>query len=176
MNAGLPKTLIQHIIRWAIASGHFSSEVTPLLSTILATEISPELVPVGENGPQSTESLIGPYALHDFTLFYVLRYGFTPSRIAFMAEHVWRDATAGSWPPGFPEQDRKAYDLPAIRYWLHTFLRRFFGTSQFKRSAMPNGPKVMAGGSLSPRGDWRAPSDGNATLWLAELERNVPQS
>ncbi|KXV18013.1 NAD synthetase [Acetobacter malorum] len=176
VNAGLPKTLIQHIIRWAIASGHFSPDVTPLLSTILATEISPELVPVGANGSQSTEDIIGPYALHDFTLFYVLRYGFTPSRIAFMAEQVWRDASVGNWPPGFLEQDRKAYDLPTIRHWLHIFLRRFFGTSQFKRSAMPNGPKVMAGGSLSPRGDWRAPSDGNATLWLAELDRNVPKS
>ncbi|MCX2560564.1 NAD(+) synthase [Acetobacter farinalis] len=174
VNAGLPKTLIQHMIRWAIASGHFSPDVTPLLSTILATEISPELVPPGEHGPQSTEEIIGPYALHDFTLFYVLRYGFTPSRIAFMAEHAWRDAKAGSWPPGFLEQDRKAYDLATIRHWLQIFVRRFFGTSQFKRSAMPNGPKVMAGGSLSPRGDWRAPSDGSATLWLKELEANVP--
>ncbi|MFP2873097.1 NAD(+) synthase [Acetobacter tropicalis] len=175
VNAGLPKTLIQHIIRWAIASGHFSAEVTPLLSTILATEISPELVPAGADGSiQSTEDIIGPYALHDFTLFYVLRYGFTPSRIAYMAQQAWQDADAGAWPPGFPQTERKTYDLPTIKHWLHVFLRRFFATSQFKRSAMPNGPKIMAGGSLSPRGDWRAPSDGNATLWLTELEQNVP--
>ncbi|MFS8369407.1 NAD(+) synthase [Acetobacter indonesiensis] len=175
VNAGLPKTLIQHLIRWAIASGHFSADVTPLLSTILATEISPELVPPGEDGSgQSTEDIIGPYALHDFTLFYVLRYGFTPSRIAFMAEHAWQTLDAGQWPPGFLQQDRKAYDLPTIKHWLHVFLRRFFATSQFKRSAMPNGPKIMAGGSLSPRGDWRAPSDGNARVWLSELEQNVP--
>ncbi|WP_408738183.1 NAD(+) synthase [Acetobacter senegalensis] len=175
VNAGLPKTLIQHIIRWAIASGHFSADVTPLLSTILATEISPELVPAGADGSiQSTEDIIGPYALHDFTLFYVLRYGFPPSRIAYMAQQAWQDADAGAWPPGFPQAERKTYDLPTIKHWLRVFLRRFFATSQFKRSAMPNGPKIMAGGSLSPRGDWRAPSDGNATLWLTELEQNVP--
>ncbi|MGO3518323.1 MAG: NAD(+) synthase [Acetobacter cibinongensis] len=174
VNAGLPKTLIQHIIRWTIASGHFSETVSPLLSTILATEISPELVPATEGKSQSTESLIGPYALHDFTLFYVLRYGFTPSRIAFMALHAWQDAQAGQWPPNFPEAEHKAYDLPTIKHWLGVFLHRFFTTSQFKRSAMPNGPKIMAGGSLSPRGDWRAPSDGNARLWLEELEQSVP--
>ncbi|GAN60899.1 NAD(+) synthase [Acetobacter cibinongensis] len=174
VNAGLPKTLIQHIIRWTIASGHFSGTVSPLLSTILATEISPELVPATEGKSQSTESLIGPYALHDFTLFYVLRYGFTPSRIAFMALHAWQDAQAGQWPPNFPEAEHKAYDLPTIKHWLGVFLHRFFTTSQFKRSAMPNGPKIMAGGSLSPRGDWRAPSDGNARLWLEDLEQSVP--
>lgn len=141
VNAGLPKTLIQHIIRWAIASGHFSPDVTPLLSTILATEISPELVPVGENGPQSTEDIIGPYALHDFTLFYVLRYGFTPSRIAFMAEQVWQDASSGSWPPGFPEQDRMAYDLPTIRHWLHIFLRRFLAPASSNAPPCPTGQR-----------------------------------
>ncbi|MFT9400656.1 NAD(+) synthase [Acetobacter sp.] len=174
VNAGLPKTLIQHLIRWTIASGHFSETVSPLLSTILATEISPELVPATEGKSQSTESLIGPYALHDFTLFYVLRYGFTPSRIAFMALHAWQDAQTGQWPPNFPEAEHKAYDLPTIKHWLGVFLHRFFTTSQFKRSAMPNGPKIMAGGSLSPRGDWRAPSDGNARLWLEDLEQAVP--
>lgn len=177
VNAGLPKTLIQHLIRWFIASGRFNQETGAILRAILATEISPELVPPGADGAvQSTEAVVGPYALHDFALFHVLRYGFRPSKIAFLAEVAWADSTQGAWPPGFPEADRPAYDLPTIRHWLGVFLRRFFATSQFKRSAMPNGPKVVAGGSLSPRGDWRAPSDGNARLWLDELERNVPQA
>ena len=176
VNAGLPKTLIQHLIRWCIASGHFAPAVGKVLTDVLATEISPELIPVGENGPQSTESIIGPYALHDFALFYILRYGFSPSRVAFLAEQAWQDASTGQWPPGFPASEQKSYDLPTIRHWLETFVRRFFATSQFKRSAMPNGPKVMPGGSLSPRGDWRAPSDGNARLWLDDLKQNVPEA
>jgi NAD+ synthase (glutamine-hydrolysing) len=118
---------------------------------------------------QSTESKIGPYALHDFTLFHVLRYGFRPSKIAFLAWHAWHDVEGGAWPPGFPEAKRVAYDLPEIRRWLEVFCRRFFGFAQFKRSAMPNGPKVSAGGSLSPRGDWRAPSDGSAGVWVGDL-------
>src|SRR4029079_426481 len=109
---------------------------------------------------QSTESQIGPYALHDFSLFYTLRYGFRPSKIGFLAGHAWRGED----------------ELPEIRRWLEVFLRRFFAFAQFKRSALPNGPKVTAGGSLSPRGDWRAPPDGNANAWLAELKRNVPNS
>ncbi|MBE7199640.1 MAG: NAD(+) synthase, partial [Parafilimonas terrae] len=108
--------------------------------------------------------------------FYVLRYGFRPSRIAFLASRAWGDASSGAWPPGFPEDRRKQYRLRDIRRWLHVFLHRYFGFSQFKRSALPNGPKVSAGGSLSPRGDWRAPSDGNAAAWLAELEANVPEA
>ncbi|MBO1324431.1 NAD(+) synthase [Acetobacter sp. TBRC 12305] len=174
VNAGLPKTLIQHLIRWCIASGHFPPPVSAVLETVLATEISPELVPTGANGGQKTESIIGPYALHDFALYYILRHGFSPARVAFLAERAWADPDQGAWPPGFRPEDRNAYDLAQIRHWLGVFLHRFFATSQFKRSAMPNGPKVMAGGSLSPRGDWRAPSDGNARLWLAELERAVP--
>ncbi len=176
VNAGLPKTLIQHLIRWCIASGHFAPAVGKVLTDVLATEISPELIPVGKDGPQSTESIIGPYALHDFALFYILRYGFNPSRVAFLAEQAWQDASTGQWPPGFPASEQKAYDLPTIRHWLEIFVRRFFATSQFKRSAMPNGPKVMPGGSLSPRGDWRAPSDGNARLWLDDLKHNVPEA
>ncbi|MFS8366402.1 NAD(+) synthase [Acetobacter oryzifermentans] len=176
VNAGLPKTLIQHLIRWCIASGHFAPAVGKVLTDVLATEISPELIPVGKDGPQSTESIIGPYALHDFALFYILRYGFRPSRVAFLAEQAWQDASTGQWPPGFPASEQKAYDLPTIRHWLEIFVRRFFATSQFKRSAMPNGPKVMPGGSLSPRGDWRAPSDGNARLWLDDLKHNVPEA
>jgi NAD+ synthase (glutamine-hydrolysing) len=176
VNAGVPKTLIQHLIRWAISSQQFPPDVLTTLEAILATEITPELVPTKEGEtPQSTEASIGPYALQDFNLYYTLRHGFVPSKIAFLAFHAWSDATKGDWPPGFPQERRSAYDLPTIRKWLEVFLRRFFAFSQFKRSAMPNGPKVSAGGSLSPRGDWRAPSDGNANAWLAELERNIPR-
>ena len=175
VNAGVPKTLIQHLIRWVIASRQFAPEVGDVLDAILRTEISPELVPVEAGAtPQSTEAQVGPYELQDFNLFYTLRYGFRPSKIAFLALQAWGDAAAGAWPPGFPEDRRRAYDLPQIRAWLRVFVQRFFGFSQFKRSALPNGPKVAAGGSLSPRGDWRAPSDGNAKAWLAELEANVP--
>ncbi|MGH7154656.1 MAG: hypothetical protein ACREF3_12075, partial [Acetobacteraceae bacterium] len=175
VNAGVPKTLIQHLIRWVISSGQFDQVVAATLGAILATEISPELVPaaVGEK-PQSTEAKVGPYALQDFNLFYTLRYGFRPSKIAFLAMHAWEDAARGDWPPGFPPDRRPAFSLTEIRFWLAEFLRRFFASSQFKRSAVPNGPKVTAGGSLSPRGDWRAPSDGNARVWLEELEANVP--
>jgi NAD+ synthase (glutamine-hydrolysing) len=176
VNAGVPKTLIQHLIRWVISSHQFAAEVGATLDAILATEITPELVPTKEGEtPQSTEAYIGPYALQDFNLYYTLRHGFPPSKIAFLALHAWSDATRGDWPPGFPRERRGQYDLATIRRWLEVFLRRFFAFSQFKRSAMPNGPKVSAGGSLSPRGDWRAPSDGNANTWLAELERNVPK-
>jgi NAD+ synthase (glutamine-hydrolysing) len=172
VNGGIPKTFIQHLIRWVIGTQQFDAEVGATLQSIVDTEISPELVP-GETA-QSTEASVGPYALQDFTLFHVLRYGFRPSKIAFLAWHAWRDAAAGDWPHGHPETKRVAYDLPEIRHWLEVFCQRFFGFSQFKRSAMPNGPKVSAGGSLSPRGDWRAPSDGSAALWLAELRANVP--
>ena len=176
VNAGVPKTLIQHLIRWIIGTRRFQDDVLQILDAILSTEISPELVPVAEGEvPQSTEAKIGPYALQDFTLFHVLRYGFVPSKIAFLALHTWEDAERGAWPPHFGADRRVAYDLRQIRHWMQVFLTRFFGFSQFKRSAMPNGPKVSAGGSLSPRGDWRAPSDGNAAVWLAELERNVPK-
>jgi NAD+ synthase (glutamine-hydrolysing) len=172
VNGGIPKTFIQHLIRWVIATGQFDDEVGATLQSIVDTEISPELVP-GETA-QSTEASVGPYALQDFTLFHVLRYGFRPSKIAFLAWHAWRDADAGDWPHAYPKAKRTAYDLPEIKRWLEVFCQRFFGFSQFKRSAMPNGPKVSAGGSLSPRGDWRAPSDGSAALWLAELRANVP--
>ncbi|MCJ2036054.1 NAD(+) synthase [Methylobacterium sp. J-068] len=177
VNAGVPKTLIQHLIRWVIGTGQFAPEVGATLGAILDTEISPELVPVEPGAtPQSTQGVIGPYALQDFNLFYTLRYGFPPSKIAFLALHAWGDAGAGVWPPDFPEAERGAYDLAEIRRWLGVFLRRFFGFSQFKRSALPNGPKVSAGGALSPRGDWRAPSDGHAGPWLDEWARNVPET
>ena len=174
VNAGVPKTLIQHLIRWVISEKLFSDEVGETLRDILGTEISPELVPAEAGVLQSTEAKIGPYELQDFNLFYTLRYGFRPSKIAFLAHDAWGDRARGAWPPGFPEEARRVYSLKVIRGWLEVFLQRFFGFSQFKRSAMPNGPKVVAGGSLSPRGDWRAPSDGNAAAWLAELRRNVP--
>ncbi|MEV6924289.1 NAD(+) synthase [Dactylosporangium sp. NPDC051485] len=169
VNGGVPKTLIQHLIRWVAATGEFDEEVVKILLAILDQEISPELVPGEEL--QSSESKVGPYALQDFTLFHVLRYGMRPSKVAFLAWHAWRDAAAGAWPAHFPEAKRVAYDLPQIRHWLEVFCRRYFGFAQFKRSALPNSPKVSAGGSLSPRGDWRAPSDGNANAWLRELER-----
>ncbi len=177
VNAGIPKTLIQHLIRWAIATEQLEADAGEVLELILDQEISPELVPVAEGErPQSTEDAIGPYALQDFTLFQVLRHGFPPSRIAFLALHAWADADSGAWPPGFGAGRRVAYDLPTIRHWLEVFLQRYFAFSQFKRSALPNGPKVVAGGSLSPRGEWRAPSDSNARVWLDELHRHVPEN
>jgi len=148
-----------------------------LLHAILATEISPELVPVAAGyPPQSTEAVVGPYALQDFNLFYVTRYGFRPSKVAFLAWSAWSDAATGRWPDNIPEPQRRAYPLAEIRRWLRVFLFRFFTISQFKRSAMPNGPKISSGGSLSPRGDWRAPSDSSAKVWLEELDANVPEA
>ncbi|MFN0143015.1 MAG: NAD(+) synthase [Mycobacterium sp.] len=161
VNGGVPKTLIQHLIRWVISSGEFDAEVGDTLASVLDTEITPELVPVGEGEQiQSSEAKVGPYALQDFSLFYVLRYGFRPAKIAFLAWHAWRDE----------------YPLAEIRGWLAVFAQRFYSFSQFKRSAMPNGPKVTHGGSLSPRGDWRAPSDMAATVWLDEIERDIPSA
>ncbi|SFH06681.1 NAD(+) synthase [Methylobacterium gossipiicola] len=177
VNAGVPKTLIQHLIRWVVGTGQFTPDVNATLEAILGTEISPELVPVAAGTrPQSTQDAIGPYALQDFNLFHILRYGFRPAKIAFLALHAWGDAGAGAWPPDYPVDERGAYALPEIRAWLALFLKRFFGFSQFKRSALPNGPKVSAGGALSPRGDWRAPSDGSARAWLNDLERTVPRT
>ena len=176
VNAGVPKTLIQHLIRWIIASHQFESEVGRVLQSVLDTEITPELIPSGEEEElQSSESKVGPFALQDFSLFYVLRYGFRPSKIAFLARHAWSDPERGNWPPGFPEDKRPSYSLKEIRHWLQIFVQRFYSFSQFKRSALPNGPKVSHGGSLSPRGDWRAPSDMSARIWLDEIEREVPE-
>lgn len=179
VNAGVPKTLIQHLIRWVIDSrqlhgGDFDDAADGVLREILEQEITPELIPTEEGKkPQATEDSVGPYALQDFTLYHVIRRGYRPSKIAFLAWHAWRDQTEGEWPPGFPQERRTSYDLPTIRAWLEVFVRRFF-SSQFKRSALPNGPKVSAGGTMSPRGDWRMPSDASAAAWLAELESNVP--
>jgi NAD+ synthase (glutamine-hydrolysing) len=175
VNAGVPKTLIQFLIRWCIRTDQYDRETDAILEAILATEISPELVPAGADGAmQSTEARIGPYELNDFFLHYVVRHGMAPSKIAFLALHAWRDAAAGRWPRDFPPASRHQYDLATIRGWLEKFLVHFFVTSQFKRSAIPNGPKVSAGGALSPRGDWRAPSDGTARPWLDELAKNLP--
>jgi NAD+ synthase (glutamine-hydrolysing) len=176
VNAGVPKTLIQHLIRWVISSGQFESEVDEVLQSVLDTEITPELVPTGEEEElQSSEAKVGPFALQDFSLFHVLRYGFRPSKIAFLAWHAWNDPEYGDWPAGFPEDKRPHYSLKEIRHWLQVFVQRFYSFSQFKRSALPNGPKVSHGGALSPRGDWRAPSDMSARIWLDEIEREVPE-
>jgi NAD+ synthase (glutamine-hydrolysing) len=175
VNSGVPKTLIQYLIRWTVQTGQFDSDAGKLLTAILDTEISPELVPAGADGKmQSTEDRIGPYELHDFFLHYVIRHGLKPSKIAFLAWHAWHDREAGPWPIDFPAGERNEYDLATIAKWLEVFLFRFFQISQFKRSAIPNGPKVSAGGALSPRGDWRAPSDGVAKPWIDELRANLP--
>ena len=172
VNAGVPKTLIQYLIRWAIESGQFDAAANRVLQAILDTKISPELVPAdAKSGLQSTEERIGPYELHDFFLFHILRHGQPPSKVTFLAWQAWQDSKAGLWPLGYPDSLKREYDLATIRKWLEVFCFRFFQLSQYKRSALPNAPKVSAGGALSPRGDWRAPSDGNAAPWLEELKR-----
>ena len=176
VNGGVPKTLIQHLIRWVISSEEFDDAVNEVLQSVLDTEITPELVPTGEDEEiQSSEAKVGPYVLQDFSLFHVLRYGFRPSKVAFLAWHAWSDPEHGDWPAGFPEHKRPTYSLKEIRHWLQVFTQRFYSFAQFKRSAMPNGPKVSNGGSLSPRGDWRAPSDMSARMWLDEIEREIPE-
>ncbi|OBJ72625.1 NAD(+) synthase [Mycobacterium colombiense] len=176
VNGGVPKTLVQHLIRWVISSEQFEPAVSEVLQSVLDTEITPELVPSGEEEElQSSEAKVGPFALQDFSLFHVLRFGFRPSKIAFLAWHAWSDPEHGIWPPGFPEDKRPSYSLKEIRHWLQVFVQRFYSFSQFKRSALPNGPKVSHGGSLSPRGDWRAPSDMSARIWLDEIDREVPE-
>ena len=176
VNASVPKTLIKHLVRWVAESQSPLLPDPQVLLDILGTEISPELVPgdaAGQPG-QSTESQIGPYDLHDFFLYYILRFGFAPSKVAYLAHAAWHDTSAGAWPEG-PHVQRQAYDLATIKRHLRSFVWRFFKTSQFKRSCVPNAPKVGSGGSLSPRGDWRAPSDGEASAWVAELER-IPEA
>ncbi len=176
VNGGVPKTLIQHLIRWVISSGEFDDSVGTVLQSVLDTEITPELVPAGEDEEiQSSEAKVGPYVLQDFSLFQVLRYGFGPAKVAFLAWHAWHDAERGHWPLGYPLDKRPQYSLGEIRRWLNVFAQRFYSFSQFKRSALPNGPKVSAGGALSPRGDWRAPSDMSARIWLDAIERDIPQ-
>jgi NAD+ synthase (glutamine-hydrolysing) len=171
VNASVPKTLIQHLVRYVARAGDLGADASRVLLDVLATEISPELVPGDKDGQpaQSTEASIGPYELQDFHLYFTLRYGYGPAKVAFIAWTAWHDRGAGAW-PDLPEADRHEYGIADIKQWLRVFLRRFFELSQYKRSAMPNGPKVGSGGSLSPRSDWRAPSDGNANAWLAALD------
>jgi NAD+ synthase (glutamine-hydrolysing) len=176
VNGSVSKTLIQYLVRWVVKTKQFDEGASATLLSILDTEISPELVPAdaANGGLQSTQSKVGPYELQDFNLFYITRYGLRPSKVAFLAWHAWRDAAHGAWPPHFPDDAKHAYAIGDIKKWLGVFLYRFFEISQYKRSAMPNGPKVVSGGNLSPRGDWRAPSDGNARVWMEELNHNVP--
>lgn len=156
VNAGAPKTLIQHLIRWAAASKLFDDAASASLLRVLDFEISPELVP-GDK-PQSTQAIVGPYELQDFNLYWLTRYGLRPSKILFLSWSAWREN----------------YSYAALRGWLIVFLQRFFA-NQYKRSANPNGPKIVSGGALSPRGDWRMPSDASAEAWLSELKRNTPE-
>jgi len=175
VNSGVPKTLIQYLIRWTITTQQFSDDCAGVLNAVLDTEISPELVPAAADGSiQSTEEKIGPYELNDFFLHHTIRTGQRPGKIAFMAWHAWKDAQAGLWPADFPEGGKNEYDLATIADWLEKFARRFFGFSQFKRSALPNGPKVSSMGALSPRGDWRAPSDGVCDVWVEDLHDALP--
>jgi NAD+ synthase (glutamine-hydrolysing) len=181
VNASVPKTLIQFLIRWAIDTHELNDDASQVLDSIVKTEISPELVPAssdadGDGPGQSSESVVGPYELQDFFLYYILRFGYRPSKVAYLAQYAWGDRDRGDWPDLIPPERRNQYTIQDIRRWLEVFLRRFFQTSQFKRSALPNAPKVGSGGSLSPRGDWRAPSDSEATAWLEELRARVPLS
>ena len=176
VNSSVPKTLIQHLIRWVIKTGQFEPETSMVLQSVVDTDISPELVPGAEQtgGQQRSEQTVGPYELQDFNLYYLSRYGYRPSKVAWLAHHAWGDRARGDWPEILPSEKRNEYDLAAIKHWLEVFLHRFFEFSQFKRSALPNGPKVGTGGCLSPRADWRMPSDAKADVWLDELRRRVP--
>ena len=174
VNASVPKTLIQYLVRWVAGTDRLGPEVSDTLRDVLATEISPELVPVSEGEVvQSSEATVGPYELQDFNLYYTLRFGYRPSRVAFLAYCAWHDVRVGRW-PDIPPERRHQYTIGELKHHLGTFAYRFFQLSQFKRSAIPNAPKVGSGGSLSPRGDYRAPSDAEARVWLQDLE-NVPE-
>ncbi|WP_250509371.1 NAD(+) synthase [Caballeronia sp. GACF4] len=176
VNASVPKTLITHLVRWVAETAQIGNDGADVLNDILATEISPELIPGKVKGAleQKTESVIGPYELQDFNLYYILRFGFRPSKVAFLSSTAWGDKDAGAWPADV-DLVHHEYDLTQIKKNLRIFLYRFFKLSQFKRSCIPNAPKVGTGGSLSPRGDWRAPSDSEATVWLDDLE-NIPDA
>jgi NAD+ synthase (glutamine-hydrolysing) len=170
VNASVPKTLIQFLLRWVAETDQLGKPTSDVLRSILETTVSPELVPdpvAGEQPGQRTEDIIGPYELHDFTLYYTTRFGYLPSKIAFLAYCSWRDRSQGHW-PDIPEEKRRQYGMADIKRWLSVFALRFFQLSQFKRSCVPNSP---SGGSLSPRGDYRAPSDSEATVWLEEIKQ-----
>ena len=178
VNASVPKTLVRHLIEWSADSGGWNPEFTQALRDVIATEISPELIPGESDGQptQRTEAVLGPYALHDFFLYGILRHGYAPTKLAWLALQSWGLASphaSDRAAPGFvAPADGSAeagYTLAEIRATLEIFLQRFFSGSQFKRSCIANGPKVGSGGSLSPRGDWRAPSDSDSTVWLADF-------
>jgi NAD+ synthase (glutamine-hydrolysing) len=173
VNASVPKTLVKFLVRHVADTRELGPAASMVLLDVLATEISPELVPgdagAGGQPAQSTESVVGPYELQDFHLYYTLRFGYAPPKVAFLAWSAWHDAARGAW-PGTPAAERRGYGIGEIKKWLRVFLFRFFQISQYKRSAMPNAPKVGSGGSLSPRSDWRAPSDGESAAWLAQLD------
>jgi NAD+ synthase (glutamine-hydrolysing) len=175
VNASVPKTFIQHLIRWVAHSSLFTKETSEILLDILETEISPELIPgIDGDGPaQKTESVIGPYDLQDFNNFFITRFGYLPTKVAFVAYCTWRDKTRGQW-PDVPKNKMNQYTIGEIKQWITIYLHRFFKLSQYKRSCIPNGPKVGSGGSLSPRGDYRAPSDSEATVWL-ENAKYIPE-
>ncbi|WP_155869801.1 NAD(+) synthase [Achromobacter xylosoxidans] len=177
VNASVPKTLITHLVRWVAESGRLGEAGAAVLLDVLGTDVSPELVPGGDDGKptQKSEDTIGPYELQDFNLYYTLRYGFAPTKVAFLALAAWRDRDAGAWPEG-GHVARNQYDLAAIKRNLKIFLDRFFRLSQFKRTCVPNAPKVGSGGSLSPRGDWRAPSDSESAVWLRDADRIPDQA
>lgn len=156
VNASVPKTLVKYMVNWVASLNQYKSSKEYLLD-IVDTPISPELLPAQEDGSiaQRTEDLVGPYELHDFFLYHFLRFGFSPSKLHLMAKNAFGGV----------------YDETTIKRWLHTFIRRFF-TQQFKRSALPDGPKVGSV-SLSPRGDWRMPSDASYNLWLDEANEEL---
>jgi NAD+ synthase (glutamine-hydrolysing) len=175
INASVPKTLIQFLIRWVADTNQLGEKASRVLRSILQTEFSPELIPcdpAADQPGQRTEEVIGPYELNDFFLYYTLRFGYLPSKIAFLAYHSWRNHARGHW-PDIPEDRRHQYTIGEIKRWISAFAYRFFQTSQFKRSCIPNAPKVGSGGSLSPRGDYRAPSDSEATVWVEEI-KSIP--
>ena len=175
VNAGVPKTLIQHLIRWVIAERPVRRRRPTRCCSDRRAEDHPRAGPPRRASKSRTpRTSVGPYALQDFNLFYMLRYGFRPSKIAFLAMHAWRDEKLGTGRPGSPRSAAAAYDLAEIRRWLEVFVKRFFGFASSSGARCPTGPRCRAGGSLSPRGDWRAPSDGNARAWLADIERNIP--
>ena len=155
VNVSIPKTVIKYLVSY-VADNEVDDDSKNTLYDIIDTPISPELIPADEQGniSQKTEDLVGPYVLHDFFLYYMLRCGFSPQKIFMLAKHA------------FTNSERYHYDEDTIRKWLKTFLRRFF-SQQFKRSCLPDGPKVGSV-SLSPRGDWRMPSDASSSLWLAD--------
>ena len=176
VNVSVPKTLVAQVVRWVAKNGSLGKDASDTLLAILATKFSPELTPsdAGVQPAQDTEAAIGPYDLQDFHLYYILRFGYSPPKVAFLAYCAWRDQARGVW-PDIPETSRRPYEIAQIKAYLRIFLTRFFKFAQFKRSCIPNGPKVGSGGSLSPRGDYRAPSDSEAAAWLKQLEL-IPDS